>query len=179
MHLPRLFYCFNCLWGFFWFFSAPSSFFFSDDHSRVHLLSLEGVPDSDFINASFINVCICFIFKWKKKCAIHWTVCQWHLDVSFYLLQGYQEKNKFIAAQGEISGFPGAVCVVCLWTWPLLLSIVWSVSGPKEETVNDFWRMIWEQNTSTIVMVTNLKERKEVGQAEGGIQPFLQWNTRI
>uniref|UniRef100_A0A7N8WVY9 Receptor-type tyrosine-protein phosphatase alpha n=1 Tax=Mastacembelus armatus TaxID=205130 RepID=A0A7N8WVY9_9TELE len=70
------------------------------DHSRVHLSSLEGVPDSDFINASFIN--------------------------------GYREKNKFIAAQ-----------------------------GPKEETVNDFWRMIWEQNTATIVMVTNLKERKE------------------
>ncbi|XP_055502229.1 receptor-type tyrosine-protein phosphatase alpha-like isoform X2 [Leucoraja erinacea] len=70
------------------------------DHSRLHLLAVEGVPDSDFINASFIN--------------------------------GYQEKNKFIAAQ-----------------------------GPKEETVNDFWRMIWEQNTATIVMVTNLKERKE------------------
>lgn len=70
------------------------------DHSRVHLTSLEGVPDSDYINASYIN--------------------------------GYQEKNKFIAAQ-----------------------------GPKEETVNDFWRMIWEQNTATIVMVTNLKERKE------------------
>ncbi|XP_043556947.1 receptor-type tyrosine-protein phosphatase alpha isoform X2 [Chiloscyllium plagiosum] len=70
------------------------------DHSRVHLTPVEGVPDSDFINASYIN--------------------------------GYQEKNKFIAAQ-----------------------------GPKEETVNDFWRMIWEQNTATIVMVTNLKERKE------------------
>lgn len=70
------------------------------DHSRVHLSLLEGVPDSDFINASFIN--------------------------------GYQDKNKFIAAQ-----------------------------GPKEETVNDFWRMIWEQDTATIVMVTNLKERKE------------------
>ncbi|OBS66816.1 hypothetical protein A6R68_04658 [Neotoma lepida] len=75
-------------------------FFFLDDHSRVHLTPVEGVPDSDYINASFIN--------------------------------GYQEKNKFIAAQ-----------------------------GPKEETVNDFWRMIWEQNTATIVMVTNLKERKE------------------
>ncbi|XP_041429337.1 protein tyrosine phosphatase, receptor type A S homeolog isoform X3 [Xenopus laevis] len=70
------------------------------DHSRVHLSPIEGVPDSDYINSSFIN--------------------------------GYQEKNKFIAAQ-----------------------------GPKEETVNDFWRMIWEQNTATIVMVTNLKERKE------------------
>uniref|UniRef100_A0A8C5PE78 Receptor-type tyrosine-protein phosphatase n=1 Tax=Leptobrachium leishanense TaxID=445787 RepID=A0A8C5PE78_9ANUR len=70
------------------------------DHSRLHLTPIEGVPDSDYINASFIN--------------------------------GYQEKNKFIAAQ-----------------------------GPKEETVNDFWRMIWEQNTATIVMVTNLKERKE------------------
>uniref|UniRef100_A0AAY5E7R0 Receptor-type tyrosine-protein phosphatase alpha n=1 Tax=Electrophorus electricus TaxID=8005 RepID=A0AAY5E7R0_ELEEL len=61
------------------------------DHSRVHLSSLEGVPDSDFINASYINVS----------------------------------------------------------------------PRPKEETVNDFWRMIWEQNTATIVMVTNLKERKE------------------
>ena len=41
------------------------------------------------------------------------------------------------------------------------------LSGPKEETVNDYWRMIWEQNTATIVMVTNLKERKEVGEWEG------------
>uniref|UniRef100_A0A669BVQ9 Receptor-type tyrosine-protein phosphatase alpha n=1 Tax=Oreochromis niloticus TaxID=8128 RepID=A0A669BVQ9_ORENI len=68
------------------------------DHSRVHLSSLEGVPDSDFINASFINVCI-------------------YIEHLFH--------------------------------------------RPKEETVNDFWRMIWEQNTATIVMVTNLKERKE------------------
>lgn len=33
------------------------SFHFSpDDHSRVHLTPVEGVPDSDYINASFINV---------------------------------------------------------------------------------------------------------------------------
>lgn len=52
-------------------------------------------------------------------------------------------------------------------TWFLLL-LQWTflyLSGPKEETVNDYWRMIWEQNTATIVMVTNLKERKEVGGA--------------
>lgn len=37
-----------------------------------------------------------------------------------------------------------------------------SVSGPKLETLADFWRMIWEKKTTTIVMLTNLKERKEV-----------------
>uniref|UniRef100_A0A671QUN1 protein-tyrosine-phosphatase n=1 Tax=Sinocyclocheilus anshuiensis TaxID=1608454 RepID=A0A671QUN1_9TELE len=67
------------------------------DHSRVHLTSLEGVPDSDYINASYINV--------RPQTLV--------------------------------------------------------IRRPKEETVNDFWRMIWEQNTATIVMVTNLKERKE------------------
>ncbi|XP_036844654.1 receptor-type tyrosine-protein phosphatase epsilon isoform X2 [Oncorhynchus mykiss] len=47
-------------------------------------------------------------------------------------IHGYTDNNKFIAAQ-----------------------------GPKQDTVADFWRMIWEQKTATIVMLTNLKERKE------------------
>uniref|UniRef100_A0A674D928 Receptor-type tyrosine-protein phosphatase epsilon n=1 Tax=Salmo trutta TaxID=8032 RepID=A0A674D928_SALTR len=33
--------------------------------------------------------------------------------------------------------------------------------GPMHNTVADFWRMVWEQKTATIVMLTNLKERKE------------------
>ncbi|KAB5555765.1 hypothetical protein PHYPO_G00037870 [Pangasianodon hypophthalmus] len=70
------------------------------DHSRVVLTQTDGVPHSDYINASYID--------------------------------GYKDKNKFIAAQ-----------------------------GPKHETVADFWRMIWEQKSATIVMLTNLKERKE------------------
>ncbi|XP_017556782.1 receptor-type tyrosine-protein phosphatase epsilon isoform X2 [Pygocentrus nattereri] len=70
------------------------------DHSRVVLTQIDGVPHSDYINASYID--------------------------------GYKDKNKFIAAQ-----------------------------GPKQETVADFWRMIWEQKSATIVMLTNLKERKE------------------
>ncbi|XP_032370598.1 receptor-type tyrosine-protein phosphatase alpha isoform X1 [Etheostoma spectabile] len=103
------------------------------DHSRVHLSSLEGVPDSDFVNASFINVCISAAFCHKKHYSALNILCYILISLlDFFILQGYQEKNKFIAAQ-----------------------------GPKEETVNDFWRMIWEQNTVTIVMVTNLKERKE------------------
>lgn len=71
-----------------------------NDHSRVILSQVDGIPCSDYINASYID--------------------------------GYKEKNKFIAAQ-----------------------------GPKQETVNDFWRMVWEQKSATIVMLTNLKERKE------------------
>lgn len=42
---------------------------------------------------------------------------------------GYRERKKFICAQ-----------------------------GPMESTVNDFWRMIWEQHLEIIVMLTNLEE---------------------
>ncbi|KAF5894696.1 receptor-type tyrosine-protein phosphatase C isoform X4, partial [Clarias magur] len=44
-------------------------------------------------------------------------------------IEGYKESNKYIAAQ-----------------------------GPKEETVGEFWTMIWEQKSSIIVMVTRCEE---------------------
>ncbi|XP_055637992.1 tyrosine-protein phosphatase 69D isoform X2 [Toxorhynchites rutilus septentrionalis] len=42
---------------------------------------------------------------------------------------GYKERKKFICAQ-----------------------------GPMDNTINDFWRMIWEQHLEIIVMLTNLEE---------------------
>ncbi|XP_042371030.1 receptor-type tyrosine-protein phosphatase C isoform X2 [Plectropomus leopardus] len=44
-------------------------------------------------------------------------------------IDGYKESKKYIAAQ-----------------------------GPKDETVSDFWRMVWEQQSSIIVMVTRCEE---------------------
>ena len=34
--------------------------------------------------------------------------------------------------------------------------------GPLPETFADFWRMVWEQRSSTIVMLTRLEERARV-----------------
>lgn len=38
-----------------------------------------------------------------------------------------------------------------------------TLSGPMQETVFDFWRMVWQENTAGIIMVTNLVEVGRVG----------------
>uniref|UniRef100_A0A158P6T0 protein-tyrosine-phosphatase n=1 Tax=Angiostrongylus cantonensis TaxID=6313 RepID=A0A158P6T0_ANGCA len=37
-----------------------------------------------------------------------------------------------------------------------------ATQGPLPETFDDFWRMVWEEGTSTIVMLTNLEERSRI-----------------
>ena len=32
------------------------------------------------------------------------------------------------------------------------------LAGPMQETIYDFWRMVWHENTASIIMVTNLVE---------------------
>ena len=50
-------------------------------------------------------------------------------------VDGYRIKNEFIATQ-----------------------------SPLEETIQDFWTMIWEQNCKTIVMLSDKSEKKVVNK---------------
>ena len=60
-----------------------------------------------------------------------------------YCLQGYDCKKKFIAAQ-----------------------------GPKENTLDDFWRMIWEQRCFVVVMITQLHEMGRVSSLKS-TKPYI------
>uniref|UniRef100_A0A672PKK0 Receptor-type tyrosine-protein phosphatase C n=1 Tax=Sinocyclocheilus grahami TaxID=75366 RepID=A0A672PKK0_SINGR len=63
-------------------------------------------------------------------------------------IEGYQEPKKYIAAQ-----------------------------GPKDETIGDFWRMVWEQKSSIIVMVTRCEEGNKIKCAQ--YWPSLDRETEI
>ena len=44
----------------------------------------------------------------------------------------------------------------------LSLSLAHSHTGPLSKTLTDHWRMIWQEQVHTIVMVTNVKEDKKI-----------------
>ena len=47
-------------------------------------------------------------------------------------------------------------------TNPVFFSLMFCLKGPTQETLNDFWRMIWQEDCYTIVMLTNLVEMGKV-----------------
>lgn len=58
-----------------------------------------------------------------------------------------------------------AVCWAWVETWPLETGPLCS-PGPKPEMVYDFWRMVWQEHCSSIVLITKLVE---VGRVSGAL----------
>ena len=46
-----------------------------------------------------------------------------------------------------------------------------ATQGPLPDTENDFWRMMWEQKSSTIIMLTKEKEDGKVSCIFGQTNP--------
>lgn len=49
-----------------------------------------------------------------------------------------------------------------------------ATQGPLPETFGDFWRMVWEQRSATIVMMTRLEEKSRVRPGPCGPQALSQ-----
>lgn len=50
-----------------------------------------------------------------------------------------------------------------------------SSAGPKQEMIYDFWRMVWQENCFSIVMITKLVE---VGRVCSSFSLFVPWPQR-
>lgn len=46
-----------------------------------------------------------------------------------------------------------------------------ATQGPLPETFGDFWRMVWEQRSATIVMMTRLEEKSRVRPGPHPLRP--------
>ena len=54
----------------------------------------------------------------------------------------------------------------------LLIEGPFAIAGPKQSTVGDFWRMVWQYKVNHIVMVTGVCE---AGKVSFGFCKYIGW----
>lgn len=59
--------------------------------------------------------------------------------------------------------------------WPLPLFFI--SAGPKQEMIYDFWRMVWQENCFSIVMITKLVEVGRVGPPVTSCDLWRGWRS--
>lgn len=84
------------------------------DYNRVVLDKIDRAVDSDYVNASYVDV------------------------ISFFFLSEFLLYNNFF----------------CLFQSLLKPNAYIVTQGPTEDTVLDFWRLVWQENISAIIMLT-------------------------
>lgn len=102
---------------------------------------------TDYINANFCSVSVlltCCVYRHL----LHACTC---------VGQGYRKTKAYIATQGTYNiSVARHICHL-----PPSCH-----TGPLQDTVSEFWRMVWEENVRTIVMLTNTQEKGKVCERE-------------
>lgn len=126
----------KCSWPNVTLMSVRSPHLIVDDHSRVRLSIQNQDPGSDYINANFVPVRSLTSRLIVMGCWFYYSCVSPEVITSLCLcvwIQGGGSERDFICTQ-----------------------------GPLQNTLPDFWRMVWEQNVRIIVMVTSLKQKHTV-----------------
>lgn len=117
-------------------------------------------PQTDYINASYIDVS-CSILRHTENGCEKFLISVSNISHQCFFLKfpGLQQ-GKGVCGQPRWVLSPKGFSFrqfkhFILQHWVVLHVIH---SGPTVDTIPDFWRMIWEQNSSVIVMVTRLVE---------------------
>ena len=111
-----------------------------DDDRRVVLEPISGRVncEHEYINASYIDV----------RPSTQYTIRIYHWYSTTSDTQGYSERRKYIATQGELV----ILSVVCIEI------LTQTFAGPLPNTVTDFWWLVWQERIHVVAMVTSVVE---------------------